>query len=347
MQRALVSLQTAPFAVAHKISFHSSSLSSSRYPALATKISRYAHQKNLRKIKQLKKRLGDDYKPLAREKRQSPYSERNSPSKATQPPAPPELLKPIHRYYVGRFNHTPKHFVPGRALSIPLASSTGPAVKEKKQYQSKGETSASISMPTHLNFKKAKAESTAETLLTLPKKVVPPGSVAPGGIWKATAAGPFYQYGLTRPELSFLFNHLPAASKDGFSKSKQAAEVESEQQSELVRRILSISTGNTKTMRKFNVARSVEMFQRHTLDTGSAQVQAAVMDVKITAMRKHLSYNKNDKSTKRKLEAWVSKQRKMLKYLRRKVCGVCSSQDLSKCIQTCISLGIDPQTVTA
>jgi ribosomal protein S15P/S13E len=49
---------------------------------------------------------------------------------------------------------------------------------------------------------------------------------------------------------------------------------------------------------------------------------AAAMSVKIDAMKLHLSKNHKDKSTKRKLEYWISKQRKMLQYLRRKVCVV-------------------------
>ena len=43
------------------------------------------------------------------------------------------------------------------------------------------------------------------------------------------------------------------------------------------------------------------------------------MNVKINAIKEHLALNPKDKSTKRRLEAWVSKQRKVLKYLKRQV----------------------------
>jgi hypothetical protein len=251
--------------------FHSTSLSFNRYPALATKISRYANVKNLRKIKQLKQRLGDSYKEIGRDKRQSPYSERNSPSKPTQPPSPPEYLKPIQRYLVSRFNHTPKHFIPGRALSVKLENENGLQVRVKKHVQADAQSNASLAMPSMAAFKKGKVESDSSTLLRLPKRVVPAGSLETGGIPKRTAKGPFYQFGLTRPELSFLFEYLPMAKKDEFSSSK--SETDAEQQAELVRRIISVSSGNMKGARKFNVARSVELFQKHALDTGSAPVQ--------------------------------------------------------------------------
>jgi ribosomal protein S15P/S13E len=47
--------------------------------------------------------------------------------------------------------------------------------------------------------------------------------------------------------------------------------------------------------------------------------EAAVMMVKINDMKEHLLKFPKDKSTKRRLEAWISKQKKILKYLKRKV----------------------------
>ena len=48
-------------------------------------------------------------------------------------------------------------------------------------------------------------------------------------------------------------------------------------------------------------------------------ILAAVMMVKIRAIKEHLEKNPKDKSTKRRLESWESKQRKVLKYLKRQV----------------------------
>lgn len=41
--------------------------------------------------------------------------------------------------------------------------------------------------------------------------------------------------------------------------------------------------------------------------------------IKIKAMQEHLAKYHKDSSTKRKLELWMGKRRKMLKYLRRTV----------------------------
>lgn len=90
-------------------------------------------------------------------------------------------------------------------------------------------------------------------------------------------------------------------------------------QAEMVRRLLSIENASSRQMRKFNISRVLEMFGRHDLDTGSAEVQVACMTVKIVAMKDHMSRNRKDYSTKRRLEAAIGKRFTMLKYLRRKV----------------------------
>lgn len=318
--------------------FHTSSTSLARFPALQTKISRHAHLKNMRKIEGLKKKLGKDYKIIGRDKRMSPYSERNSPSKPSQPPPPKTPLKLADRFLISESNPVPVDFVPGdlgkasvEEEAIRIAAAT------KLSGNSRSSSSGnSISMPSASAFSAIKEGTDNTTLLKLPPVVIPKKTKKIpefAELEYKTQSKPFYQYNLTPSETEFLFKEVPFAVKNTYSIIKD----NSEQQSEMLRRIIMMENGNAHAKRKFNTARVVEMLQQHPLDTGSAQVQAGAMSIKISAMRNHLSRHKKDKSTKRKFEYWVSKQRKMLQYLRRK--------NLRACVSTCEFIGVDPTTV--
>ena len=50
-------------------------------------------------------------------------------------------------------------------------------------------------------------------------------------------------------------------------------------------------------------------------DTGSSEVQIALLTQRITELTEHLKINKKDHSTRRGLLAMVSRRRKLLKYL--------------------------------
>jgi hypothetical protein len=68
------------------------------------------------------------------------------------------------------------------------------------------------------------------------------------------------------------------------------------------------------------------------------------MDIKIKAMKAHLKANPKDKSTKRRLEAGLGKQSKMLKYLRRTVNHFFNFKDLTTFLKCCEMLGINPKS---
>jgi small subunit ribosomal protein S15 len=55
--------------------------------------------------------------------------------------------------------------------------------------------------------------------------------------------------------------------------------------------------------------------QRHRKDHGSPEVQVIVAHEKVKYLTKHCIENNHDYATKRGLQAWVSKRRKMLNYL--------------------------------
>jgi small subunit ribosomal protein S15 len=55
--------------------------------------------------------------------------------------------------------------------------------------------------------------------------------------------------------------------------------------------------------------------QTHNKDTGSPQVQIAILTKKITDLTEHLKIHKKDKHSRRGLIGMVGKRRKLLRYL--------------------------------
>ncbi|XKT75284.1 MAG: 30S ribosomal protein S15 [Patescibacteria group bacterium UBA2103] len=58
--------------------------------------------------------------------------------------------------------------------------------------------------------------------------------------------------------------------------------------------------------------------KRHNEDTGSPEVQVALLSKKIDELTKHLKKNKKDNHSRRGLLAMVADRRKHLKYLEKK-----------------------------
>lgn len=58
-------------------------------------------------------------------------------------------------------------------------------------------------------------------------------------------------------------------------------------------------------------------FAQHEQDTGSVEVQVAILTGRITELTEHLKIHKKDHSSRRGLIIMVSKRRKLLDYLRK------------------------------
>jgi small subunit ribosomal protein S15 len=61
----------------------------------------------------------------------------------------------------------------------------------------------------------------------------------------------------------------------------------------------------------------IEKFRTHKNDTGSAEVQIAILTAEIKDLSKHLKDHKKDHSSRRGLLRKVSQRRKLLRYLRK------------------------------
>ncbi len=62
----------------------------------------------------------------------------------------------------------------------------------------------------------------------------------------------------------------------------------------------------------------IEEFARHQSDTGSPEVQVALLTKRINQLTDHLRVNKHDESSRRGLLKLVGQRRRLLAYLRRK-----------------------------
>ncbi len=62
----------------------------------------------------------------------------------------------------------------------------------------------------------------------------------------------------------------------------------------------------------------IEEYKRHGEDTGSPEVQIAILTTRIKELTDHLRINKQDHSSRRGLLKLVGRRRRLLAYLRRK-----------------------------
>jgi len=63
--------------------------------------------------------------------------------------------------------------------------------------------------------------------------------------------------------------------------------------------------------------RVIEKYKMHPTDTGSPQVQIAILSTEIKDLSEHLKVHKKDFSSRRGLIKKVSERRKLMKYLKR------------------------------
>jgi small subunit ribosomal protein S15 len=62
----------------------------------------------------------------------------------------------------------------------------------------------------------------------------------------------------------------------------------------------------------------MEEYSRHEKDTGSPEVQAAILTKRIEQLTEHLKIHKHDESSRRGLLKMVGHRRRLLAYIRRK-----------------------------
>ncbi len=70
------------------------------------------------------------------------------------------------------------------------------------------------------------------------------------------------------------------------------------------------------TLVKEDKQKIIDKFKIHENDTGSAEVQVAILTSKINALNEHLKTNKKDHHSRRGLVMMVGKRKRLLEYLK-------------------------------
>ena len=71
------------------------------------------------------------------------------------------------------------------------------------------------------------------------------------------------------------------------------------------------------SMDKETKTKVIEEFSRHKTDTGSPEVQVAILTSRINQLTDHLRAHKHDESSRRGLLKLVGQRRRLLAYIRR------------------------------
>ena len=72
------------------------------------------------------------------------------------------------------------------------------------------------------------------------------------------------------------------------------------------------------TMTKEEKKKIIDSFKQHESDTGSAEVQIALLTNRITELTGHLKVHKHDESSRRGLLKLVGQRKRFLAYLKKK-----------------------------
>ena len=75
---------------------------------------------------------------------------------------------------------------------------------------------------------------------------------------------------------------------------------------------------NTPMIQKEIKTATIEKSRLHETDTGSPEVQIAILTARINELNEHLKVHKNDKHSQRGLLKMVGQRRRLLHYLQRK-----------------------------
>ena len=70
------------------------------------------------------------------------------------------------------------------------------------------------------------------------------------------------------------------------------------------------------TLVKEEKQKIIEKFKTHDSDTGSAEVQIAILTTKINKLNEHLKENKKDHHSRRGLVMMVGRRKRLLEYLK-------------------------------
>ncbi|KAI9023493.1 hypothetical protein CLU79DRAFT_748763 [Phycomyces nitens] len=150
-----------------------------------------------------------------------------------------------------------------------------------------------------------------------------------------------YQHFLTNEDRTHLFETAPKeaveASHLAAVEGMDEAMKHEHKKVETLQKIIGLQNGNAKAVQLWNVQQAVEWFKRKEGDTGSPEVQAAVLTVRIHNLNSHLQQHRKDVHNYKELRTMVHQRAKILKYLK--------SKDQNRYNSCLLELGLEPRAV--
>ncbi|KAI7866186.1 hypothetical protein BDF14DRAFT_885749 [Spinellus fusiger] len=149
-----------------------------------------------------------------------------------------------------------------------------------------------------------------------------------------------YQH-FIKNENNELFESLSQNSKDqqylGAVEGREEAMKYESAKFETLQKIVGLQNGNAKAVQLWNIQKAVKWFGLKEGDTGSPEVQAAVLTVRIHNINSHIQQHRKDVHNYKQLRTMIHQRAKILKYLAGK-----SRSRYNLCLQ---QLGLSPRAV--
>ncbi|OBZ89287.1 37S ribosomal protein S28, mitochondrial [Choanephora cucurbitarum] len=161
----------------------------------------------------------------------------------------------------------------------------------------------------------------------------------PASAYQQNSTG--YQHFLTETDQKFLFEETPKksvesshmAAVDGLDEALKQEKTKVE----TLQKLLSLQNANAKAVQIFNIHQAIDWFKQKEGDTGSPEVQAAILTVRIHNLNSHLNQHHKDRHNYKQLRNMVHQRAKILKYLKSK-----NADRYFTCLE---KLGLEPRAV--
>ncbi|KAI8078968.1 uncharacterized protein B0P05DRAFT_541893 [Gilbertella persicaria] len=150
-----------------------------------------------------------------------------------------------------------------------------------------------------------------------------------------------YQHFITEADQQFLFEETPKKSVESNHMAAidgmEEALKQEKHKVETLQKLVGLQNGNAKAVQIWNVHQAIDWFKQKEGDTGSPEVQAAILTVRIHNLHSHLNQHHKDKHNYKQLRNMVHQRAKILKYLKNK-----DAHRYFKCLD---GLGLEPRAV--
>lgn len=118
-------------------------------------------------------------------------------------------------------------------------------------------------------------------------------------------------------KIGYNIEDLRVPFKTDFEKDIEQSFDLTEEEKKSLLQTTSLDTANQREINQRNIGMLLKKYQRREGDTGSTEVQIAVLSEKIRYLTQHFALHNKDKKNKRGFQILQDRRRKLLKYLKR------------------------------